>query len=340
MTILGCFTLLVACYNPLIDWGMSSITFRTSAAGMATLTSPSKSLELYSIPPSPSSNPCLQAHPGLASHPLETPPSDLPKAPGLPCPPISFINAAAFQRACKLEGSIPFSLSLSSMSARAAAICNGTPDDPVDLTRVPPEYHDYTDVFSKKKADTLAPHQPFNLKIVLEEGTEPPIGRLYSLSPSEQEFLWDFLDKHLTNSFICQSSSPHAAPVLFISMTSASIPQTLPHIASTSKMSSDVSVQMDFTSSQRNVNGIQRLSNTLDISSPCLGSLWPMTKSRQFLIGPNCEKSRTFSPSLASPIFTAGSSRATQTSWSLSPASPEKEFLGTSPTTVGSPSST
>ena len=90
------------------------------------------------------------------------------------------------------------------------------PDDPVDLTGVPPEFHDYADVFSKKKADTLAPHRPFDLKIELEEGTEPPIGRLYSLSPSEQGSLQDFLDEHLTNGFICQSSSPHAAPVLFV----------------------------------------------------------------------------------------------------------------------------
>ena len=109
------------------------------------------------------------------------------------------------------------------MSAWAAAISNGTPDDPVDLTRVPLEYHDYADIFSKKKADTLAPHWPFNLKIELEEGTEPPIGRLYSLFSSEQGSLQDFLDEHLTNSFIRQSSSPHAAPALFIQKKDASL---------------------------------------------------------------------------------------------------------------------
>ena len=102
------------------------------------------------------------------------------------------------------------------MSTQAAAISDGTPDDPVDLTGVPPEYHNYVDVFSKKKANTLAPHWPFDLKIELEEGTKPPIGRLYSLSPSEQGSLRDFLDEYLTNGFIHQSSSPHAAPVLFI----------------------------------------------------------------------------------------------------------------------------
>ena len=153
---------------------------------MPTPTSLFKFPELNSIPPPPSSNPLLQACPGLASHPLETSPLDLPKALGLPCPAISFVNTAAFQHACKLEGSIPFSLSLSSMSTWAAAISNGIPNDPVDLTRVPLEYHNYADIFSKKKANTLAPHQPFDLKIKLEEGIEPPIGRPYFLSPLEQ----------------------------------------------------------------------------------------------------------------------------------------------------------
>ena len=101
------------------------------------------------------------------------------------------------------------------MSAHSASISDATTDNPIDLSKVPPEYHDYTDVFSKK-ASTLAPHRPFDLKIELEEGAEPPIGRLYSLSPSEQEALQGFLDEHLMNGFIRQSSSPHAAPVLFV----------------------------------------------------------------------------------------------------------------------------
>ena len=90
---------------------------------------------------------------------------------------------------CKLEGSIQFALSLNSMSAHSASISNATTNDPIDLSEVPLEYHDYVDVFSKKEASTLMPHRPFNLKIKLEEGAEPPIGRLYSLSPSKQEAL-------------------------------------------------------------------------------------------------------------------------------------------------------
>ena len=190
---------------------------------MPTPTSPSKSPESNSAPLPPPPHLLPHTHPSLASHPLETPPSNLPKAPGLPCPKIFFVNTAAFQCACKLEGSVQFALSLNSMSAHSTSISNTTTDDPIDLFKVPLEYHDYVDVFSKKKASTLTPHRPFNLNIKLEEGAEPPIGRLYSLSPSKQEALRGFLDEHLMNSFICQSSSPHATPVLFIQKKDGSL---------------------------------------------------------------------------------------------------------------------
>jgi hypothetical protein len=81
------------------------------------------------------------------------------------------------------------------------------------LTKV---YHEFTDVFSKSKANTLAPHREYDLKIDLEEGTHPPLGTLYSLSLSELEALRTFLDEHLANGFIRPSSSAHAAPVLFV----------------------------------------------------------------------------------------------------------------------------
>ena len=38
------------------------------------------------------------------------------------------------------------------------------------LAGIPPEYHEFKDVFSREKADTLPPHRPYNLKITLEEG--------------------------------------------------------------------------------------------------------------------------------------------------------------------------
>jgi len=47
----------------------------------------------------------------------------------------------------------------------------------------------------------------------LEEGTSPPLGTLYSLSPVELSTLWTFIDEHLNTGFICPTASSHAAPV-------------------------------------------------------------------------------------------------------------------------------
>ena len=85
-----------------------------------------------------------------------------------------------------------------------------------DLSHIPEEYHDYADVFSKGKADTLAPHWPYDLKINLEDGASLPIGLMYLLSQSEVGSLREFIDKHLCIGFIQPSNSPHRAPVLFI----------------------------------------------------------------------------------------------------------------------------
>ena len=47
------------------------------------------------------------------------------------------------------------------------------------------------------KANTLAPHCPYDLKINLEEGASLPINPMYSLSQSELTTLWEFIDKPL-----------------------------------------------------------------------------------------------------------------------------------------------
>ena len=108
-----------------------------------------------------------------------------------------------------------FTLNLhdSSISARSASTSDSPP---VDLSSIPEEYHDFADVFDKAKADTLAPHRPYDLKINIEEGYTPPLGQVYSLSQTELEALWAFIDEHLASGFIRPSRSPHGAPILFI----------------------------------------------------------------------------------------------------------------------------
>jgi len=71
-----------------------------------------------------------------------------------------------------------------------------------DLSNVPSKYHKFTDVFSKTKAEVLTPHCPYNLKINLEEGVQPPVGSIYSLSASKQEALKEFIKENLNMGFI------------------------------------------------------------------------------------------------------------------------------------------
>jgi hypothetical protein len=82
---------------------------------------------------------------------------------------------------------------------------------------VPREYHDFADVFSQAKASTLPPHRPYDLKINLEEGKDPPpTSRIYPHSQEEVKALQQFIAENLRTGFIRSSSSVHRAPVLFV----------------------------------------------------------------------------------------------------------------------------
>jgi len=114
-------------------------------------------------------------------------------------PNITIIGAAAFLRASKLLGSHNFELCLCSSDIQAnSAKLAETPD----LSNVPSEYHEFANIFSKTKAEVLAPHHPYDLKINLEEGAQPPVGPIYSLSASEQEALKKFIEENLNMGFI------------------------------------------------------------------------------------------------------------------------------------------
>ena len=142
-----------------------------------------------------------------------------PQDPPIPTPDpisalhISFINGAAFACALQLPGVQSVSLFFSdpAITGKSASVSS----DP-NFSHIPEEYHDFADVFSKGKADTLPPHRPYNLKINLEDGAILPIIPMYSLSQSEMGALRGFIDKHVHIGFIQPSKSPHSAPILFI----------------------------------------------------------------------------------------------------------------------------
>jgi len=135
-------------------------------------------------------------------------------------PNITIIDAAAFLCTSKLLGSYNFKLCLYSLDIQANSIKLSKASD---LSNIPSEYHKFANVFSKTKAKTLLSHCPYDLKINLEEGIQPPVGPIYSLSASEQEALKKFIEENLNMGFIQLTSSPHSALVLFIKKKDGSL---------------------------------------------------------------------------------------------------------------------
>src|SRR5260370_23562003 len=85
------------------------------------------------------------------------------------------------------------------------------------------EYWEFMDVFSGEKANTLAPHWPYDLQIKLEEGAKPTHGPIYSLLPLEQAALQEFIEENVWNSFIWPSKSLWGSPVLFMKKKDGSL---------------------------------------------------------------------------------------------------------------------
>jgi len=85
-----------------------------------------------------------------------------------------------------------------------------------DLSNVPSEYHEFADIFSKTKAETLPPSHSYDLKINLKKGAQPLVGPIYSLSVSEQETFKEFIEDNLNTGFIQPTSSLHSVLVLFV----------------------------------------------------------------------------------------------------------------------------
>lgn len=116
---------------------------------------------------------------------------------------IALISAAAFALAAQLSRTQVFSLCLCAASAAP------------DLSSIPEEYHEFTEVFSDVRADTLPKHRPFDLKINLEDGQVSSPSLMYSLSPLKLQALQDFLKENLSFEFIRQSTSPHGTLMVF-----------------------------------------------------------------------------------------------------------------------------
>ena len=133
---------------------------------------------------------------------------------------IARIGAAPFQFLAKDPANEVFTVSLYDLDRGLATLPRD--DEKVDkdkidpATLLPAQYHEFLDVFSRKDANILPPHRPYDYKIKLQPDTTPPSGPLYGMSREENEELRKYLKENLDKGFIRASQSPAASPVLFV----------------------------------------------------------------------------------------------------------------------------
>ena len=84
------------------------------------------------------------------------------------------------------------------------------------VVKLPKEYYEFLNLFSRQEADMLLVHQSYDHEIPLEDGKQPTFGALYGMSQDEHKVLQKCLNDHLSKGFIWASSSPAAALVLFV----------------------------------------------------------------------------------------------------------------------------
>jgi hypothetical protein len=94
-------------------------------------------------------------------------------------------------------------------------VVNTTPTGAAKKQKLPEIYREFSDVFSKERADLLPEHRKYDMKIELKTGSQPPYGPIYNLTQDELKALKEYLDENLAKGFIVPSKSPAGAPILF-----------------------------------------------------------------------------------------------------------------------------
>ena len=87
---------------------------------------------------------------------------------------------------------------------------------------VPPEYHQFGDVFSKKASERMPTRKPYDHSIELT-GPLPKPAKLYPLNLQERTSLDGWIDEQLAKGYIRTSKSPTAAPVFFVKKKDGSL---------------------------------------------------------------------------------------------------------------------
>jgi hypothetical protein len=202
-------------HNPLINWADSSVTFRDHPDTLPVTTTQSVLANQEELPSDddtssdlledlPDPNPVNILEPTTefisnSTVDLIPVPDTIPTSNPIPnnssTSPISLISllsAEAFMRSMQSEGAQCFSI------LAHEPLKPDSPDKPKfnpNLIDVPEVYHEFSDVFSRQKADTLLPHQDCDLKINIDKGAKIPAGPIYPLSKFELKTLENLLMK-------------------------------------------------------------------------------------------------------------------------------------------------
>ena len=136
----------------------------------------------------------------------------IPEQPYPPRQQISLLRASAFLELQQKENLEVFSVTLEELEE----VVNRKKQAADVYQLVPEHYHEFLHLFREEDARKLPPHRPYDHKIPLKPGTEPPFGLLYGMSHQQLQTLKDYVDENLSKGFIRHSSSPAGAPVLFV----------------------------------------------------------------------------------------------------------------------------
>ena len=83
-------------------------------------------------------------------------------------------------------------------------------------TEIPPEFRQYSKVFSDEEAQRLPKHQPWDHKIDLIPGMDMRKTTVYHLTPVEKVALKEYIEDGLKRGTLRQSEAPHACSFFFI----------------------------------------------------------------------------------------------------------------------------
>jgi len=85
-----------------------------------------------------------------------------------------------------------------------------------EVHTLPPEYSAWKDVFKKKASERFPESRSWDHQIELHEDFIPKRGKIYPLSPKQQNTLDKWIQEHLKKGYIRPSKSPQASPFFFV----------------------------------------------------------------------------------------------------------------------------